>query len=87
MMIQKERSLGDNQMQATPKTPRSVSQTGIFRPVRNEGDQQHEPADRLEFIARDNDAAITGVIVIRRAEGEDHAKNADDSPTESAASS
>ncbi len=78
-------SVGEPPMNSTPKTPRSASQTGVFRPVRDGADQNHEPDDRPEYIVQDIDPAITGVIVIRRAEGEDTAKHADDSPTDSAA--
>lgn len=68
-----------------PKTPPSASQTGVYRAVRAEADQNHEPKERIEYVVPDNDPGATGVIIIRRAEGEDSAKHADDSPTESAA--
>jgi len=68
-----------------PKTPPSASQTGVYRAVRAEADQNPDPTERIEYVVPHNDPGATGVIIIRRAEGEDSAKHADDSPTESAA--
>jgi len=71
-------------MNSTPKPARSITQTGVFHPVRDGAGQGHEPSERPTYVVQDSDPAITGVIVIRRPEGEDTAKHADDSPTDSA---
>ncbi|MGQ9889725.1 MAG: hypothetical protein ACUVSX_14745 [Aggregatilineales bacterium] len=71
-------------MNNTPKPAHDISQTGAFQPVRDGADQGHEPSEQPAYVVQDSDPAITGVIVIRRPEGEDRAKHADDSPTHSA---
>jgi hypothetical protein len=73
----------DECKQVPPEKVRDIKKTGVFQPVRDGADQRHEPKERPEYIVQDSDPAATGVIIIRRPEGEDTAKNADDSPTDS----
>lgn len=76
--------LRGQQMDEQPRKPRSATQTGVYRTARAAAEQNHEPKEQIEYVVPNNDPGATGVIIIRRAEGEDSAKHADDSPTNSA---
>lgn len=79
-------SITEQDKETPPEKVRDVKKTGVFQPVRDGDDKRREPKERPEYIVQDNDPGATGVIIIRRPEGEDTAKNADDSPdTDSAA--